>query len=228
MRRAAHILMAIGLLGSLSPACAGDSIPQEGRLTIRPGDKVLMLGDSITVVATWYWWEHLRLAADNFYAARGLTALTWVDSGISGNTTADLLAGVQARVIDHTPDVVIIHIGINDHFIGLTLQEGIDNYNDLLDAITAALPNVRILMLSPAFDTKRPTPDAEIDSRRTAFAAIARARGYGYVDLRAYYSAMSSAAQTALSSDGGLHPSDPVGRAWWSNNALFQINLSTE
>ena len=220
--------MASGLLNTLALTTYGDSIPQDGRLVIRPGDKVLMLGDSITVVATWYWWEHLRLAVDAFYAARGLTAQTWVDSGTSGNTTADLLAGVEARVINHNPNVVIIHIGINDDFIGLTQQESIDNYNDLLDAIVLALPNVRIMMLSPAFDTKRPTADEEITARRTAFAAIAYARGYPYVDLRAYYEAMSSTDQTALSSDGGLHPSDPIGRAWWSNNALHQINMRTE
>lgn len=209
-------------------ACLGDGIPNEGPpVDVRSGDKALFLGDSITVQATWYWWEHWRLAADAFYLAKGLPGLTYVDSGISGNTTADLLAGVQARVIDHDPNVVIIHVGINDWFIGLTLQQSIDSMNGLLNAIQAGLPNVRIGMISPAFDTKRPTPDAEIRSRRDAFGTIARARSIPYVDLRAVYESMPPAAQAALSSDGGLHPSDPVGRAWWSNNVLRQVNFRT-
>lgn len=87
---------------------------------LQPGDRVLLTGDSITDadrdrsdpagLGTGYaalvarWAQHRRPDLD----------LTFRNTGIGGDTTAQLAARVQRDVLDVEPDVVSVLIGIND------------------------------------------------------------------------------------------------------------------
>lgn len=76
---------------------------------LRDGDRVVFLGDSITVLHTW-----TRLVE----VAVRLRAPTWrvqfINAGVGGNTVADALARLDVDVLAHRPDVVFVNFGMND------------------------------------------------------------------------------------------------------------------
>ena len=223
--------MALGILGSLAPACVGDGVPNDtGKVVIRPGDRVVLLGDSIT--ASYPWHTQFTTAINAFYNSRGLTPPTFINSGVDGDATNDI--DVQTRVIDHDPDVLIYGpMGFND--VGNIAEEtSATQYAATWDASLAALPGLRTLGISPWV---RLTPGqgtdsghiAAFQSLRTVFAGICRDRGIPFVDVRAYWDRANytQSQQLALNADGA-HPTDPLGRALISSHVLFQTNMRTE
>jgi len=92
-------------------------------LPLKTGDRVLFLGDSLTQLGglsrEWTtepfdgsgWISVLsRMAAANAPELR----LEFTNRGVSGDVVPDLLARLQADVLDARPDVVVVYIGIND------------------------------------------------------------------------------------------------------------------
>jgi lysophospholipase L1-like esterase len=217
----------MGVVRSTNRALVG--LPNEGKMPVYPGDTGVMLGNSITTDmpgSNYYWWKPLRDTVDAFYATRGLPGITWINEGEGGATTGVLLATYMTRVVAHNPDFVIIEIGVNDPR-GLSEAQSVANLTALLDGIRAALPNVRIMLLTAAF-TEPPEvqllPDATWDSLAVQWRNIARARGIPCVDLRGYFNEMTALEQASIHDDG-VHPNNPEGRAWFSMHALHQINM---
>ncbi|WDP91169.1 MAG: arylesterase [Desulfobacter sp.] len=70
--------------------------------------RIVCFGDSLTY--------GVGASREKDYPSRlaGLTGIEVINSGISGNTTADGLARLQEDVLDYQPDVVLITLGGND------------------------------------------------------------------------------------------------------------------
>ncbi len=129
--------------------------------------KLLFQGDSITDAGRNYDNYHdLGLGYPKF-AAKYLTEkypdveFEFIDLGISGNQTRDLVARLQSDFIDIQPDIVSILIGINDvwHYSGNISELGaeinwLDNdifeerYRTVLSAIKEKT-NAKIMMMEP-------------------------------------------------------------------------------
>lgn len=221
------ILMAAALV---SGSCAFDQVPNEGdKLLIYPGDKIVMVGDSITTNTApffYWWWDQYQGSIDLFYTSRGLTPPTWVDKGIGGGYTATIqMDAVVNEVIAEAPDVVICEIGTNDPR-SIPEANSVVNLNTWFDKLYAGVPTVRVMLMTPAFNFEEPQfPNSTWDSLAAAWRQIARERAVPCVDLRSYFNyTLTADQQDALSTDG-THPSNPVGRAWWSARALFSTNL---
>jgi lysophospholipase L1-like esterase len=108
-----------GATASTSPVVSARS----ALLPLKPGDRVLFLGDSLTELGglsrDWSsepfegpgWISVLsRTAAANVPELR----LQFINRGVSGDVVPDLLARLQPDVLDADPDVVVVYIGIND------------------------------------------------------------------------------------------------------------------
>ena len=88
------------------------------KITLKPGTKVLFTGDSITAcgrsilhpLGTGY----VRNIAQSLKKKYPELNISIKNTGVSGNTTGDLLGRWQKDCIDHQPDVLSILIGIND------------------------------------------------------------------------------------------------------------------
>lgn len=91
--------------------------------------KVIFLGDSITA----FWQDHLDFASRN-----------WIDSGIMGQTCADMLARFQSDVVIHSPVAVHIMCGTNDINRGLDLSSTEQNLQEMIRAAQTA--KIRVIL----------------------------------------------------------------------------------
>jgi acyl-CoA thioesterase-1 len=114
-------------------------------LPAAPPEKILVcFGDSITAgygldsVKQSYPFDLERLLAARGYHYRV------VNQGISGNTTKDAAARVNAIVALH-PDVVLVEFGGNDGLRGLSLEITRKNLDTVLSTLQAA--HIRILLV---------------------------------------------------------------------------------
>lgn len=122
--------------------------------------KILFMGDSITDAGRNYEYDNFRGYgyATLVSASLGMdraNEFEFVNKGISGNRITDLLARVKRDMINLKPDYMSILIGINDVWHEIGANNGVDTdkyemyYNMLIEEITEALPDIKIMILEP-------------------------------------------------------------------------------
>ena len=163
----------------------------------KPGEKrVIFMGDSIT---------------QGWNLAESFPGKPYVNRGISGQTTPQMLVRFRQDVIDLNPKVVIILAGTNDiagNTGPMTLDQTEGNIASMAELATANGIQVVICSILPAFDYKwapgrEPAPKIlKVNAWLKEYAAR---EGYVYVD---YYAAMKDdrgGLPPTLSKDG-VHP----------------------
>jgi lysophospholipase L1-like esterase len=162
--------------------------------------RVIFFGDSITD-----FWRLNEYFPDSGY----------INRGISGQTSGQLLQRLKADVIDLHPQAVVLLIGTNDLARGTTVA-AIDS-NDQMLADVAAANKIKVIVASllpvsdhhkdedPAYERTPQRPPASILAVNERLKTFSAQRGYGYLD---YFSAtVDSAGQFKEDlSDDGLHP----------------------
>lgn len=132
------------------------------KITLKPDMKVLFTGDSITdcgrgllhPLGTGY----VRQIARSLKQEHSSLKLVIKNTGVSGNTTRDLLRRWQADCIDIRPDVLSILIGINDLWrchaepgdlqFAVFPEEFEANYRVMLDRVKKNL-SCQIMLIEP-------------------------------------------------------------------------------
>jgi lysophospholipase L1-like esterase len=159
-------------------------------------DRVVFMGDSIT---------------EGWHFDAAFKGKPYVNRGISGQTTPQMLVRFRQDVIDLKPKVVIVLAGINDIAANtgpMTLEQTEGNLASMAEL--AAANHIRVVMCSvlPAYDFPwHPgmTPAPKVVALNAWIKAYAAERGHVYVD---YYAAMKDergGLPASLSSDG-VHP----------------------
>ncbi len=168
-----------------------------------PGEnRVVFMGDSIT--EGW----HLDLS---------FPGKPYINRGISGQTTPQMLVRFRQDVIHLEPKVVVILAGTNDIAGNTgpeTLEQIEDNLASMSDLATANHIHVVLCSITPAFDypwQRGLTPAPKIDAINAWMKGYAAGKGYVYVD---FHSAMKDAEDglPANLSKDGVHP-NPAGYA---------------
>jgi lysophospholipase L1-like esterase len=164
---------------------------------LEPGQKrIVFMGDSITEG-----WPFL-----DFFAGK-----TYVNRGISGQTTPQMLIRFRPDVIALKPSVVVIMAGIND-IAGNTGPSTLEmiTYNIFSMAELAKANNIKVILCSvlPAFDFPwRPGsfPAEKVVTLNKMIKKYADTNGILYLD---YYSAMVNDQKglNATYSGDGVHP----------------------
>ena len=86
---------------------------------------------------------------------RSLTEYDIVNMGISGNRVVDLYARIKIDCWNHKPDVLSIHIGINDIWHEIHRQNGVEIdrfeniYRIMLRETIEVLPDTKIILCEP-------------------------------------------------------------------------------
>ena len=159
-------------------------------------DRVVFMGDSIT---------------QGWNLAESFPGKPYVNRGISGQTTPQMLVRFRQDVIDLEPKAVIILAGTND-IAGNTgtmpLEQTEGDIASMAELATANGIHVVICSILPAFDYKwapGQEPAPKIVKVNTWLKDYAAQKGYVYVD---YYSAMKDdrGGLPATLSKDGVHP----------------------
>ncbi len=162
--------------------------------------RVVFLGDSIT---------------DGWRLNEYFPDHDFINRGISGQITGEMLGRFKSDVIDLKPDAVLILAGTNDLARGVNILTIENNYSmmaDLADRHNIKLIFASVLPVSdyhkdqnPAFEHTPSRPPVLIRALNDWMKNIASQRGYVYLD---YYSAMvdNNGQLTADLADDGLHP----------------------
>jgi acyl-CoA thioesterase-1 len=171
---------------------------------------VVLMGDSITES-----WEDYGLLGDHLPLAGGEA----IDAGVTGNTTAQMLARFQNDVLAHNPSVVVILGGTNDIFRYFQNGEPITQRSlfAMVEGAQSAGTQVIVGTIPPSeandlgYDT-RPYVDA------WNAAIVLGAKDYGYL-VADYHSALINADgtqnQTLFESDR-IHPNVAGFQAMWA------------
>lgn len=191
---------------------------------VRPGDRILFLGDSITDG------ERARPVGEGLFGGTGKSYpmfaeailrverpelnLRVVNMGISGNTTRDLLARFDADVVALRPDVLVVMIGANDvwrRFDSPARPETavpLKEYRDNLREIADRSPARDLLFLSPFMvepDRNEPMR-ACMDECGKAMAAVAEATNAHYLDIQAEFDRLLGHVHSASIAWDRIHP----------------------
>jgi lysophospholipase L1-like esterase len=165
-------------------------------------DRVVFMGDSIT---------------EGWNLAQSFPGKPYVNRGISGQTTPQMLVRFRQDVIDLKPKVVVILGGTNDiagNTGPMTLDQTEENLASMADLAAANAIRVVLCSILPAFDywwAPGHTPAPKIAEVNEWMKKYAAEKGYVYVD---FYSKMKDdrgGLPPALSRDG-VHPG-PAGHA---------------
>jgi len=87
--------------------------------TLQADDKIVFAGDSVTALGFMSQNGGLGWGTQFQQLTSSIPALTVVDSGVEGDTSATLLARFAKTVLAVNPTVVVIWIGVNDIHFGL-------------------------------------------------------------------------------------------------------------
>jgi lysophospholipase L1-like esterase len=182
-----------GWLGKFKEADAALTPPAEGE------NRVVFMGDSIT--EGWH-----------FTGSQGsFPGKPYINRGISGQTTPQMLVRFRQDVIALKPKVVVILAGTND-IAGNTGPETVEQIEDNLASMAdlATANHIRVVLCSilPAFDYSwRPglTPAPKIMAINAWMKAYAAEKGYVYVDFHTAMKDERDGLPAILSRDG-VHP----------------------
>lgn len=116
----------------------GDSITASGRNMLDPAD--LGVG-------------YVKIAAGKLRLLFPDTEFAFVNRGVGGERTAELLQRVQRDVVDEKPDYVVLQVGINDVWCRFSRGEEVTvetfraNYLSLVDAILST--GAKLFLIQP-------------------------------------------------------------------------------
>jgi len=162
-----------------------------------PGEnRVVFMGDSIT---------------EGWHLDESFPGKPYINRGISGQTTPQMLVRFRQDVIQLDPKVVVILAGTNDIAGNTgpeTLEQIEDNLASMSDLATANHIKVVLCSITPAFDypwRRGLTPAPKIDQVNAWIKDYAASKGYVYVDYHAAMKDAEDGLPPSLSKDG-VHP----------------------
>jgi lysophospholipase L1-like esterase len=137
-----------------SPEASGSRLVR--RLGAGEPQKLVVYGTSLTAGGAWVGQLH------NWLTNAWGGALTLVNSGMSGKNSRDGVENLDAKVLAHRPDTVLIEFGMNDAFTqyadpayNLTLAQARSNLVEMIDRIRSSRPDTEIILqtTNPAWDS---------------------------------------------------------------------------
>lgn len=190
-------------------------------MLIQPNMTVLFQGDSITDVGRDRETDDLgrgyaRIAAGLFTAKYPNMNVTFLNKGISGNRTSDLLARWEEDCLALKPDFLSILIGINDTWRRFdsnsptTAEQYESNYRTLLTQVRERLGDIPVLLIEPflmPFVPDKLNWREDLDPKIHAARKMAQEFHAHYLPLDGLFASKSIDCGYEVWSADGVHPS---------------------
>jgi lysophospholipase L1-like esterase len=224
-------LAAVGIPQIVSAAFAQEQAAP--KLTFKAGDTILFQGDSITQMG-----RDVSLSKAREYNTLGALGSGYAllvaskllldypskklqihNKGVSGDKVFQLADRWDSDCLAIKPDVLSIHVGVNDYWHTLTngykgtIETYIDDYKKLLDRTKQALPGVKLVIGEPFASKGVGSVNDQWFPTFKLFSKAARdiATQYGavFVPYQAAFDKAKLAAPASYWSWDGVHPSIP-------------------
>jgi lysophospholipase L1-like esterase len=175
---------------------------------LRPGDRIVTLGDSITQSGGYQ--AFMKKVFDRFYPDLKIEI---INAGISGHKSPDMLARLQADVIDKNPSIVTVSCGVNDvwHNFLFKPPKGVEllTYTRLMSQMVKQLKastKADIYLLTPTVirENLRSPENLKLEAYCEAIRQLAREEKVNLVDLNQLFNLALRATQTGGVPD--FHP----------------------
>jgi acyl-CoA thioesterase-1 len=187
---------------------------------LQPNDHVLFYGDSITDcgqqsgAGEGLGSGYPALIAAHLNAQYPAHNFRFSNKGISGNRVYDLKSRLQNDVLENSPNVVSILIGINDtwrRYDSNTVSE-IAEFEDAYNRVVSPLVsrNIRVMICEPfllPIPADRIAWREDLDPRIAACRRVAVKSGALYLPLDGIFAAASTQRDAAFWAPDGVHPS---------------------
>ncbi len=144
----------------------------------------------------------------------------FLNLGISGNRSIDLLKRWQGDCIDINPDIISVLIGINDTWRAFdsnsptTAQQFEDNYRSILKSVRENT-NAKIIVLEPFLLHDVPAKDdwrADLNLKIDVARRLAREYADVYIPLDGLFAAASIKNKPSYWAADGVHPTEAGAR----------------
>ena len=169
--------------------------------------RIVFIGDSIVKGTDYGGVTSSQCFAAKIGAAAGYVSTDVVNAGVSGNTSADILARLQSDVIAQTPAVCAILIGINDWSKGVIPAQYQANLNSILDILDQN--GIKPVLMSSNLQRGQTADIANFLPYLKVVDAISSGRRVSYIDLYrevcAAYLYLDGPTWTGLYADGVVH-----------------------
>ena len=160
----------------------------------------------------------------------------FLNRGVSGNRIVDLYARIKQDFINLAPDVASVYVGVNDVWHEINRQNGVSTekfekiYEMLLEEVYEALPDVRLILISPfvllgtATVSTEDVPDrferfrADVAEKAAVCKKLAAKYHLPLVELSPIFDAACEKAPATHWTVDGVHPTvcghELIARAW--------------
>lgn len=176
---------------------------KEEKHEYKKNENIVFLGDSIT---DWY-------PLDVFFEDA-----PYVNSGIAGNTTKDILDNLEERVYRYNPTKVFILIGTNDYKENVKNSDISDDIRKIVQEIKENRPNAKIYVqsiypINNSDDSKinkenvEPRSNSEIEDTNKLIKELCKEENVTYIDVYSELIASDGALDLRYTKDG-LHLND--------------------
>lgn len=192
-------------------------------MRLKPGQKIVMIGDSITdagrrEIEPPYGVGYMTLVRSFVTALHPELGLTWENRGIGGDTVRHLDARWTTDVVDEHPDVLTVMIGINDVWraFGEKAHEAVpeDEYRATLTRLIGAAragDGPDLYIGSPyMIEADRSDPmRAAMDSRIAVARDVAADAGATFIDVQAAFDRVLATTANTDWAEDRIHPNQP-------------------
>ncbi len=194
-----------------------DLLGKEAKAMIKkkPDRLIVLAGDSLTL-----WFPQDLLPTDH----------TWLNQGISGETSAGLAK--RLKLFDQAkPEAIFVMVGINDLLRGKADQEALDTQEDIINQLKKSHPKSTIVIqsvLPRAKESITVTNATQVEALSNdriyqfnrRLAALAKQTGVEFLDLQPLFSDNEGFLRSELTTDG-LHLSTQGYLVWRSAIQTF-------
>lgn len=167
-------LMASAVLGLM----VGVGLANDSGITLKKGDRIVFLGDSITQGGDSHDKGYVRLIRKTLTEKADL-GIEVIGAGISGNKVPDLQRRLEKDVLSKKPTIVVIYIGINDVWHGEndpargTLPEAFaSGLKDVIGRCTEA--GAKVVICTPTVIGEKKDGGNKLDQRLDQYSDISR------------------------------------------------------
>ncbi len=145
------------------------------------------------------------------------------NKGISGNRITDIYARIKPDIINLSPDYMSILCGVNDSGLEFAHKNGVSTekfekiYSMLIEEVTAALPNIKIMILEPFLLRNKTTEDAiyggsyenfrrDVEEKAAVAKKLAEKYNLAFVPLQAKFDEVYNPEAPNYWAFDGVHP----------------------